>query len=215
MIVTPAERTRAYRKRKALHDENQHDECLSKSCAVRAAAEASAFAPVSGDGAGDVTRDVTAAPEKSVTHLPVPAGLGPRGTSLWERSSGPGFHPLHLALLEEACRTIDLLDRLHGQLEGGELLELVRAETESDDVAEIRVVVNGVIVERRQQMNNFRLATAELRLAGRTGVAALPAAGGVVQQDEDPGAGVPVGSGEGGLGDLINAAARFRTPAEG
>lgn len=114
---------------------------------------------------------------------------------------------LHLVVLEEACRIADTLERLHGMAEGGDWLELARNEAESSaSVVELRVVVNPLLAEIRQQQQVFRQKVAELRVAGRAVVPAVNVPGAdVPAADEDPAA----GSGEGGLGDLIDAAGRF------
>lgn len=126
----------------------------------------------------------------------------------------------HLMLLEEACRCADTLERLNElrQADDDTLLELIRNDAESTDAhLEVRVVVNGLLVEQRQQQDVFRRQVAELRLAGRGGAAAgqtSPGAAGDgapgLSAGEAPAAPVsPAKAGEGGIGDLINAAGRF------
>lgn len=124
--------------------------------------------------------------------------------------SGLGFGPGHLVLLEEACRAADTLERLNAMLAADEAdwLELARNDAESDgETTELRVVVNGLLVEQRQQQANLRQIVAELRLSGR---AASPAAGQapVSAPESTPAPSAPAGD-EGGLGDLIDAAGRF------
>lgn len=118
--------------------------------------------------------------------------------------SGHDFGPMHLSCLEEACRAADAIERLTDLLEGGEgeLIELVRNESESSEsVVEVRVVVNGLLAERRQQQEVFRRMTGELRLSGKLGASA-----GVKPVS---GASGPESSAEEGIGDLIDAAGRF------
>lgn len=123
-------------------------------------------------------------------------------------------------LLEEACRCVDTLERLHEmrQADDGTLLELVRNDAEStDERLEVRVVVNGLLVEQRQQQDVFRRQVAELRLAGRVAVVPgqtspgaagtpEPSAGEALAAPDSPAAGE-----EGGIGDLINAVQLFQT----
>lgn len=143
-----------------------------------------------GDAPEDVTGDVTPVPEKCVTKLPPPAGLGSRGAALWDQMSGLGYGPGHLVLLAEACRNADTLEWLSGQMQpGSDLLQLVRVETEGDEATEVRVVVNGLLAERRQQQQVFRLAIAELRLTGRVSTAAKPGTAGDVPGSEGSAAG--------------------------
>jgi hypothetical protein len=211
-----AERTRRYRERKRLcEEEGNHSLCGpgTKCPQVGKAPAGAVTAP------GDVTGDVTLPSKDPVTPAPLPAGLGERGSRLWEEWSAAGFGPGHLMMLEEACRTADTLERLHGLLaaDQADWLELVLNEAESDDEAtEFRVVVNGLLVEIRQQQANFRQQVAELRLSGRGTPVGRPAESGETTPAAESTPTVPTAvSGGGGLGDLINAAGRFRTATEG
>lgn len=148
-----------------------------------------------------MTRDVTLPSENDVTYRPPPAGLGSRGLDLWGRMSGLDFSPAHLVLLGEACRTADTLERLNAQLEGADWLELARSEAED---GELRVVVNGLLAERRQQQTVFRLMVAELRLSGRVAPAAgKPGAG--APEEDSPAADEGGGSGVTDLAAWVNA----------
>ncbi|WP_460390986.1 hypothetical protein [Actinophytocola sediminis] len=150
--------------------------------------------------------------------------MGARGSRLWAEWSGHRWAPGHLITLEEACRAADLLERLHLLLaqDGTAWLELARNDAESDeDTTELRVVVNGLMVEIRQQQANFRQLVAELRLSGRSGSTtnqpAVPTAG-AEPAGVEPGDGSAVtapAADEGGLGDLIDAADRFSPASEG
>lgn len=216
-----ASRSARWRRRTELCESGDHQLCTPRTkCPVVGAArppvdpvQAPAVTP-----AGDVTSDVTPPPESPVTKVPPPAGLTPRGSRLWEAESGNARDVGHLLLLEEACRCVDTLERLHEmrQADDSTLLELVRNDAEStDEVVEVRVVVNGLLVEQRQQMDVFRRQVAELRLAGRSSAAgqASPGVAGAGTPELSAGeASAAPGSpanGEGGIGDLIDAARRF------
>lgn len=127
----------------------------------------------------------------------------------------------HLILLEESCRTADTLERLNGMVHAdqAEWLELVRNEAESSEsVVEVRVVVNQLLVEQRQQQDVFRRQVSELRLSGRAGVPvgqqggqSSPGAAGAGEPEPSAGeaSAAPGSAGGGGIGDLIDAAGRF------
>lgn len=118
------------------------------------------------------------------------------------------FGPMHLACLEEACRAADAIERLTALIEGGEYVEVVRSESESSEsVVEVRVVVNGLLAERRQQQEVFRRMTAELRLSGRLGKGASSDVPASAPVNGPGGAGTPAD--EEDIGDLIDAAGRF------
>lgn len=184
--------------------------CVAGKCSAvepgRYPAEAvTAPAEGAGDGETGVTGDVTGEVRSPVTNRPPPADLGPRGVSLWERMSGHDFGPMHLGCLEEACRAADAVERLTRVLEGGELYEVARVESESSEsVVTVNLLVNSLYAERRQQQEVFRRMTAELRLSGK----ANAAAGSGAVEPAPSGEGAAAG-GEGGIGDLIDAAGRF------
>ncbi|WP_017985206.1 hypothetical protein [Amycolatopsis methanolica] len=119
----------------------------------------------------------------------MPSGLAPRGRQLWAAGLQDGkLAPLEQAVLLEACRLADRLDKLDAQLHGdGPWLELDPLE----DGRTFVVVVTGVLKEARQQAVAFKQLVSELRQGGasrgrgrpgRTGSAtsgATPATGGV------------------------------------
>lgn len=221
-----ASRTAKYRQRKELCEAGDHQLCTPRSkCPMvgKGSAEAPPAAPVKapGDVVGDVTSDVTPPPEDRVTKPSPPAGLGPRGSRLWDAESVHARDAGHLMLLEEACRTADTLEQLNRmrQEDDTTLIELVRNDVETTDtVVEVRVVANGLLVEQRQQQDTFRRQVAELRLSGRAGLPVgqqatqtSPSAAGA---GPEPSAGeasaapdVPAAGG-GGIGDLIDLATR-------
>ncbi len=228
-----AARTARWRERTKRCGKGDHKLCTPRSkCPVvgtarpgAAPAEPAVTAGVT--GAGDVTGDVTLPPEDRVTQLPPPAGLGDRGSRLWAAESGNARDVGHLILLEEACRTADTLERLNTMVHANEAewLEIVRNDAEStDEVAEVRVVVNGLLVEQRQQQDTFRRQVAELRLAGRGATASSgqqagqtspnPAGTGAPERSAGDASAAPdaphAGKVSGGIGDLINAAGRFQ-----
>jgi hypothetical protein len=95
------------RAREERHEQGDHSTCRPDQCE-----EARALAEAAGDADGDVTRDVTPAPEKSVSHRDPPAGLGERGQRLWDEMDGLKLGPTHVLVLERACRLADRLARL-------------------------------------------------------------------------------------------------------
>lgn len=98
----------------------------------------------------------------------VPPGLGVGGTRLWRetqklRTGADGFNPAELAILEEACRQKDRLDRLNALLVGdvdtwAELRNLPQSETT------FVLVVNDAMTEARQLANVFKMLVTALRL---------------------------------------------------
>jgi len=104
-----------------------------------------------------------------VSATDAPQGLGKRGRALWDALAreraldGPAG-----VLAHEACRTVDRLDRLDGALrrKGHEWFDL--DADPADDGQTVRVVVDGVLSEARQQQNALRQILATL------GVAVLP-----------------------------------------
>ena len=220
-------RTRRWRERKEKCEAGDHQLCTPRSKCPKVGKGSAGTPPAepvtaAGDAVGDVTSDVTPPPEDRVTKPSPPAGLGPRGSRLWEAESVHARDVGHLMLLEEACRTADTLERLNElrQADDTTLLELVRNDIESTDkVVEVRVVVNGLLVEQRQQQDTFRRQVAELRLSGRAGVPvgqqatqASPSAVGAEAPEplagEASAAPDAPAAGGGGIGDLIDFAAR-------
>lgn len=217
-----ASRSAKWRRRKELCEAGDHQLCSPRTKCPKVGTGRAGGPPAEPavTPAGDVTGDVTSSPVDRVTKLPPPAGLGARGSRLWEAESVHARDVGHLMLLEEACRTADTLERLNELVHADETqwLELVRNDAEStDERVELRVVVNGVLVEQRQQQDTFRRQVAEIRLSGRAGVpvgqqgqsspggagSSGPSAGEASAAPDSPGAG------GGGIGDLIDAAGRF------
>ncbi len=105
----------------------------------------------------------------------VPDTLGVRGARLWrELTSWHEFGPAHLAIVEEACRLADRLDRLHGLLAGD---TAAWATLNLDETGtEVTVVVSSVLTEARLHATALRGLVTELRQASRGEEA--PAGGG-------------------------------------
>lgn len=187
-------RTARYRERlKAraeAHDAGDHSQCRANQCEDAGAAvdlDAEGLNEPDGDAGEGVTRDVTDTPKNPVSHRPSPAGLGERGRLLWDEMSSLRLGPMHVYLLERACRKADRLARMDEQLAGREWLDLV--EVPNTDGAVVQVVVDKLLGEVRQTEIALKLDVAELRHAGRT---ATPATGAVppsVEGDEGGGSG--------------------------
>ncbi|GGN96089.1 hypothetical protein GCM10010112_87030 [Actinoplanes lobatus] len=88
-----------------------------------------------------------------------------RGLSLWlEVTAGPGrLGPIELALLTEACRIVDRLERLD-QFLAGTGTEWVRLAEEIEGRGEVAIVVDQALGEARQQAGRLTSIAAELRL---------------------------------------------------
>lgn len=92
-----------------------------------------------------------------------PVGLGTRGKRLWkDLHELTEFDPAQLAILEEACRTADRLDRLDAILRGAdaEWLTLRLGADEGD----VTVVLAGPLAEARQQQTVLKQLLVALRL---------------------------------------------------
>jgi len=86
--------------------------------------------------------------------------LGSRGRRLWREMTAAGeLGPAQKVLLEEACRITDRLDRLDQVLRSREDEAWL---TFSANGAEVRVVVDGVLAEARQQASALRGLVVEL-----------------------------------------------------
>lgn len=217
--MTEEERRRAaaarqarYRVRRQKHDAGDHSECLPASCDEARAATVYLDATganepdadggdTADDAAGDVTRDVTPTPKRSASHREPPADLGPRGLRLWTEMAGLKLGPLHVYLLERACRKADRLEAMDAQYRGSEWLRLV--EVPNTDGAVVQLVVDKLLSEMRQTEIALKLDVAELRHAGR----AATAGGGMVPP-------TPTGDGsteeEGGSGGKRRGLAAIR-----
>ena len=92
-----------------------------------------------------------------------PDGLGTRGAALFSQvAEGVKIElsPLHAALLVEACRIADRLDRLDAQLAGGVFLDV-----ETSDRGVVEVVVDKGLAEARQQALAMKQIVSEIRQA--------------------------------------------------
>lgn len=145
MASTGAERQRRYRR----HQAGDHGFCIPGHC--------SEVTP-------ELSDDVTA----GVTHEK--PRLGPAGSELWISvlaEEDPG--PMGRALLLEACRIVDRLDRLDDQLDGGDWLEI-----ETEEGGQLTVVVDKALSEARQQAVALKGVVAEIRQVSRGSKAAGP-----------------------------------------
>lgn len=142
MADSPALRAKRARK----HKVGDHTQCRSESC----------------DAAGTVERDVTDDVTSRVTAgKPLPPTS--RGGRLWsEMNEGRGLSPVHRVLLEEACRVADRLDKLDAMLRDGR--DWLNFEL-SDDGTEVRVTIDRLLAEARQQETAFKGMVAEIRQA--------------------------------------------------
>ena len=97
-----------------------------------------------------------------------PEKLGKTGQSLWDEvTKDVKLDAAGEALLIEACRTADIIDRLNGAL-WSRNQEWMRLSDEVEDVApgvaEVRLVVNPILGEVRQQRLALRQMIAHLKL---------------------------------------------------
>lgn len=180
MALTGAERQR----RSRAHRAGDHALCDPKTCNPAAVTPA-------------VTRDSVARPDR----------LGRRGRALWDLSSADGpLKPAEQVILEEACRLADRLERLDALLRG-EDREWARLAPASLDGSVVRVVVDGLLSETRQQQVALKQLLAEFRAARGT-APAKPVR--PVQADTSGGAGAPPG-----VADLTARIADRRAQAQG
>lgn len=85
-----------------------------------------------------------------------PDGLGEAGTRLWDASVGARVFPAHEeAVLLQACRTADVLDRL---------AELAASEPVTVQAGRGRRVINPALAEQRQQSIVLARLLVSLRL---------------------------------------------------
>jgi hypothetical protein len=97
-----------------------------------------------------------------------PAGLDARGRKLW-REVLAGYDledkPAELAMLEEACRIADRLERLDELLRGdAEVWTRIRLPREDGPEQPLTLVIDSALSEARQQANIFKQLVAALRL---------------------------------------------------
>ena len=148
MAGTDAERARRYRR----HRRGDHSLCSPERC-DRAEAPA-ATATVRSDGAES---DSSPPPAPAVTER------GPRGQELWD-ALAESVGPAQRVLLDEACRIADRLDRLDELLAGRETW----ASVVTEDGGEVRLVIDGLLGESRQQATALRGLLAEVVKAAPT-----------------------------------------------
>lgn len=104
-----------------------------------------------------------------------PSTLGSRGKKLWrEIVRANELDAVQKVTLEEACRCADRLEELDGIIRGKGVGQLMRFRLELEDAlenprAEIRVTVDGVLAEARQQQNVFKQLLVSLRLPDAQG----------------------------------------------
>jgi hypothetical protein len=161
---TAAERQRRYRKHRA----GDHTLCDP------------------GRGCGDGVDAVT------VTRDAVPVGLGDAGRRLWSAMYDAERPGEQVALVVEACRIVDRLDRLDRLVRGD---EYAWAYVRVNDDGEAALVIDKALSEARQQAIALKLIVAELRQAGAASGA--PASG-------------PAKPASGGGGDVLDQLARKR-----
>lgn len=151
MPDSPAVRQRRYR----LHKAGDHSECVLGRC--------DAVTP-------PVTRN-TGSDQAERT-----GGLEAPGRELWSAVTGTGtLGAMQKVLLLEACRIVDRLDRLDGELRGRG--EWMRLEPTEDDDRTYVVIVDRALSEARQQATALKTIVNEIRQAGRPGKPAGGAAG--------------------------------------
>lgn len=148
---TAAERQRRYRERKRAEQQK--------------ASEVVTEAVTPGVTRDAVTPEVANTPE-----------LGPRGRRLWQEISDEAgtLAPGEQLLLEEACRSADRLDQLDRILRG-KADDWLRFHAMNEDGSIVKVVVNGALMEVRQQQTTLALLLERLRQS-RSGGAAKPPA---------------------------------------
>jgi hypothetical protein len=171
-----ADRQRRYRRHKA----NDHSLCVPGRCA---------------DVTPTVTRDGAVDQEERGVRLEA------AGQQLWDAvTAETKLAPMQRVLLLEACRIADRLDRLDGQLRGGDWLRL-EADEDRDEVI---VVVDKALAEARQQATALKALVSELRQAGRS----------PTTKPAGEAAPEPAAKGAGGVADLsARIAARRSSPA--
>lgn len=177
MGATNAERQRRYRAHKA----GNHSLCDPSRCS--GATEAAVTSPVTGVMRNGETR----------------------GRRLWREMDGDSRTGGERALVEEACRITDRLDRLDGLLDG-DLESLLRFRI-SDDGTEVTVTVNNVLAEARQQAAVLKQIVSELRQSS-----AKPAAVRHRGAPDKTSGGVGVAT---GVADLTTRIAERRAQAQG
>lgn len=136
MAGTDAERARRYRRHKA----GDHSLCVEGRCAA-----------LNDDRQAETPAEPLG-----------PDGLDAAGRRLWDEMTADGtVAPMQAMLLLQACRIVDRLDRLDRQLRGEDWLRFRHEETGD----EVRVYVDRVLAEEREQAVALKTLFAELRQA--------------------------------------------------
>lgn len=95
-----------------------------------------------------------------------PPGLGERGSRLFRSLTDGEDNPLIIETTIEAARAADRLDDLDRAIQGQGVLDLMRATIEDmekfPEKIEIKLSFSGVLMEGRQQQDNFRKLLAEV-----------------------------------------------------
>lgn len=96
-----------------------------------------------------------------------PEGLKSRGKALWDGvTSEVELDAAGKSILEDACRTADIIERLsvaaHSSSEWMRLAE--EAEHFSDGSVKVSIVVNPILGELRQQRNTLKQLLAQLKV---------------------------------------------------
>ncbi|GGL83425.1 hypothetical protein [Glutamicibacter protophormiae] len=97
-----------------------------------------------------------------------PAGLGERGARVFRSLTKDETSPMILETAIEAARAADRLDDLDRAIQGEGVLDLMRAALEDNGVyggehkITIKLQFSGVLMEGRQQQDNFRKLIAEV-----------------------------------------------------
>lgn len=106
-----------------------------------------------------------------------PANLGPGGKAMWQDlTKGREYDAAWAALIEEACRMKDRLDKMH-RLISGDISSWARIE--QPDNAEGRyllLIFDDAVAEARQQANALRQIITSLKLGQANEKSAAPSA---------------------------------------
>lgn len=98
-----------------------------------------------------------------------PARLGARAQKLWDGVLNEAeLDSAGLSVLEEACRTLDIIDRLSGALnsKNQEWMRLgEEAELLAGGAVEIHIVINPLLGELRQQRMALKTLFSQLKIA--------------------------------------------------
>lgn len=197
MADTGARRQERYRR----HKRGDHGICVPGRCEV-----VTSPGPAAADSAPAAPAPKAAAPEVETARAEVPE-LGERGARLWREATKDGPLPaLQEAMLLEACRIADRLDRLDRTLNGdGPWLDL---EAQPDGITFV-VVVTEPLKEARAQAVAYKQLVTELRQSSSVGRGKNHRGAG--QREHDGGGAKEVG----GVADLTARIKQRRTSAQG